>query len=168
MAIQSIPKVYLKPGEYYFGLRPTYVHTVLGSCVAVSIFHRHTGLAAICHAVQPDCDFADAGNNRDLHSRCVRKVVPAMIQAFISRQVRPAELEVKLFGGASLIGNSANGEDKRSVGALNIAAARQVIAENGLVVCAADVGGCSGRKIIFNTHTGIVLMKRMRQVSKVV
>jgi chemotaxis protein CheD len=162
MQTRSVPGIYLRPGEYYFGRRPAYIHTVLGSCVAVSIYHRHTGLAAICHAVQPDFDPAEIGNKRDIQpSRFVQWVVPAMIRAFLTRRANPAELEIKLFGGASLIGDPLQGGNRNSVGALNISAAKQIITENGLVLTAADVGGHSGRKIIFNTHTGVVLMRRM-------
>ena len=166
MQMPPMPQIYLRPGEYYFGRRPALIHTVLGSCVAVSVYHRHTGLAAICHAVQPGGEFDCAGSDRDTQPpRYVRCVVPAMIQAFLSHKVSLSELEVKLFGGATLIGNPVDDGNVNSVGALNVAAARQIIAESGLVLHAVDVGGHAGRKLIFSTQTGVVLMKRMQNTS---
>ena len=160
MQTRSLPEIYLKPGEYYFGDQPAYVHTVLGSCVAVSIFHRHTGLAAICHAVQPECGMMDACKNRCAqHSRYVSCMVAAMVRSFFARRAVPADLAVKLFGGAAIIGDDDHRQKQPTVGAMNVAAARQVLQRNGLNLEAIQVGGDFGRKIIFNTQTGVVLMK---------
>ena len=51
--VQELPTIYLKPGEVHFGGEPSRVITVLGSCVAVIMYHRHTRTGAICHAVMP-------------------------------------------------------------------------------------------------------------------
>jgi chemotaxis protein CheD len=162
---RSLPELYLKPGDYYFGEQPTHVHTVLGSCVAVSIFHRHTGLAAMCHAVQPDCGLAEACKNRCAqYSRYVCCVVPAMVRSFFIRKIRPADLAVKLFGGAAITGDHDHRQRQLSVGAMNVATARQVLQRNGLTLDVIDAGGDFGRKIIFNTQTGVVLMKRIPTV----
>ena len=158
--------LYLKPGEYYLGDHPTKVTTVLGSCVAVSMYHRPSGLAAICHAVAPDCDAtASCPSGCPKLQRYVRCMIPAMVHAFSSRGVSPANIETKLFGGAAMIDGDNRRDPGKLVGAQNIAAAREVIQQCGLVLKSSDVGGRVGRKIIFETATGDILLKRLHPSS---
>jgi chemotaxis protein CheD len=165
MATPTAPEIYLKPGEYFLGDQPVLVHTVLGSCVAVSMFHRHSRLAALCHAVQPDCGTTGACQNRCAHPyRYITCMIPAMIRAFCSRQIHPADIEVKLFGGATMIGHPDGRQRQPAVGAMNLAAARKIIKARGLHLQAADVGGPLGRKIIFDTRAGVVMVKRMQKI----
>jgi chemotaxis protein CheD len=53
---------------------------------------------------------------------------------------------------------------KPTVGALNRKAAEETLAEEGLIVCASDVGGIRGRRIHFHTGTGEVLLYRLSTV----
>ena len=155
--------VYLKPGEYYLGDRPTRVTTVLGSCVAVSMHHRPSGLAAICHALAPDCGVAsDCANGCPKQQRYVNCMIPAMVRAFSSHGIGPVNIETKLFGGAAMIDGDNQRNPETLVGALNIAAARKVIQQCGLTLKSSDVGGHVGRKIIFDTATGDILLKRLQ------
>lgn len=158
-------QTYLTPGEYFFGDQAVCVTTVLGSCVAMTMFHRQTGLAAACHAVQPDCGQAAACKLRcPQPGRYINCVVPAMIRAFEKHNICHAEIDVKLFGGAAMIGESNNHRRQASVGHLNISAVKQIVQSSGLKLKAEAVGGHVGRKIIFNTTTGIVHVKRMQKV----
>lgn len=54
--------IYLKPGEVVVARKPVLVSTVLGSCVAVTMFSPDCGFGAICHAMLPD----SAGRCEDL------------------------------------------------------------------------------------------------------
>ena len=156
--------LYLKPGEYYLGDHPTRVVTVLGSCVAVSMYHRPSGLAAICHALAPNCGAtADCPNGCPRLHRYVNCMIPAMVRAFSSRGISPANIETKLFGGAAMIDGDSRRDPEKLVGAQNIAAAREVIQQCGLILKSSDVGGRVGRKIIFETATGDILLKRLQQ-----
>ncbi|WP_298436503.1 chemotaxis protein CheD [Geobacter sp.] len=152
-ALTGLPTVYLRPGELHFGAAPTVVTTVLGSCVSVTMFERTSGTAAICHALLPE------GNKGD-GLRYVDTSILHMLALFSARGVSPARLEVKLFGGADLIGF---GGSRIGVGRRNVEIARRVLSVSGLAVTAADVGGTRGRKLIFYTHTGEVLLKRLRR-----
>jgi len=46
-------KIFLKPGELCVCDRPTQVSTILGSCIAVTIFNQRLRVGAICHALLP-------------------------------------------------------------------------------------------------------------------
>ncbi len=156
--------LYLKPGEYYLGDRPIRITTVLGSCVAVSLYHRPSRLACICHVLAPACKPEVHCQDKCTQAyRYVNCMIPAMVRSFTTRGIASKEIETKLFGGASVIGEPCRSGDEESIGALNIAAARKAIDHLGLVIKIEDVGGCVGRKIVFDTSTGDILLKRLRR-----
>lgn len=149
----ELPKVYLKPGELYFATSPTVVTTVLGSCVSVTMFDRLSGTAAICHALLPEGPSADA-------FRYVDSSILHMLEMFASHGVNRQRLEVKVFGGADMLG--VNGS-RVGVGRRNVEIASQVLAAAGLKASIADVGGTRGRKLFFVTGTGEIFLKRLRR-----
>ncbi len=158
------PRIYLKPGELCLSKRPVVVTTVLGSCVSATFCHQATGLAAICHALQPQCpNSAHCMEGCGVRYRYAVCAIQAMTRQMTARGVRPREIEVKLFGGAALIGASRPETAATSMGRQNVEAAMETIHDCGLVLKVMDVGGSFGRKIIFDTATGEVLMKRLRR-----
>ncbi len=158
------PTVYLKPGEMYFTGEAAEVVTVLGSCLAVTMFHRRRKLAGICHGLLPTCN-----EPKDCHGECLAgfKYVDCSIKKmallFDKHKVRRGEIEVKYFGGADMFSRPIERRGLRSVGRQNIITAEQILRSEGLKPQAMDVGGMAGRKIYFYTHTGDVLLKRLRQ-----
>jgi chemotaxis protein CheD len=147
--------VYLKPGDFCHAESPAVVSTILGSCIAVTMFNPGTGIGSICHAMLP----------RNPSPRCgeifhfVDSSIFYMIERFRALGVRTGEMEVKLFGGADVL--EFRSDNKASVGRQNIEIALETIGEAGLRLIVSDVGGKVGRKLCFYTHTGEVLLKRM-------
>ncbi|BDV42466.1 putative chemoreceptor glutamine deamidase CheD 2 [Geotalea uraniireducens] len=154
--VTELPVIYLKPGEFYFSVEPSLVTTVLGSCVSVTMFDRTSRTAAICHALLPE------GLQDDVF-RYVDTSILRMLKVFAEQGIARQQLEVKLFGGSGMLGIVKTGTGKEGIGSRNIEIARQVLAAEGLTVTAADVGGVRGRKLFFYTHTGEVLLKRLRR-----
>lgn len=152
----------LAPGELLVCREPCQVVTVLGSCLSITMFSPRFTLAAICHAMLPvPGRFNEVGEKAGQRQfKYVSVAVPAMLHAFTQAGVCPAELEVKMFGGANVLGNSAPGS-RHGVGDANIHVARRVLQQEGLTLKASNVGGKLGRKIVFNTFTGKVLHKHL-------
>ncbi len=150
------PKVYLNPGELVICEQPTEVVTVLGSCVAVVFFARRQRLGAICHAMLP------YHKGEDINEfKYVDRSVGYMLEEFRRRRVARSEIVVKLFGGADMF-EPGKASTSGTVGRQNIAAARNLLEGQGLTISASDVGGGSGRKIVFCSRTGDVYLKRMK------
>lgn len=147
--------VYLKPGEILTSEKPTIVTTVLGSCVAVTMFGERLGVGAICHAMLP-MNPTSSGENA---FRYVDSAILYMIGELGAAGVEKDEIEVKLMGGADVLERAGN--TSASVGQQNVRVAIDIIRKEGLRLAACDVGGDVGRKIIFSTHTGGVLLKRI-------
>jgi chemotaxis protein CheD len=155
--------VYLKAGEMVFSGEPSVVMTVLGSCLSVTMLHRRSGFAAICHALLPRCpERRHCGAHCDRRAKYVECVVPRMVRQFNEAGANLRELEVKVFGGADMFSSRAGGGASISIGKQNIEIALEVLEKAGLRVLVRDVGGTQGRKIFFNTETGEVLLKRLQ------
>lgn len=166
--------LYLKPGEMSILEMPTIVTTVLGSCVAVTLYNRRLEIAAISHALLPHCKHRVYKNNvlDLLHSACERCsdafkyvdcAVSMMIEAFSRFGIAANETQVQLFGGAKMMAAQKQPGGREPVGLQNSNVAQKVIADHRLTLYAYDIGGAAGRKISFNTKTGhITLHKSVR------
>ena len=97
--------------------------------------------------------------------RYVDKSINFMLEKLMDMGVVKSEMEVKIIGGADVLAVSSRGHT--TVGKRNIEMALKIIREEGLNLVVSDVGGVLGRKIHFYTHTGKVLLKRLKEVSQI-
>lgn len=158
--------IYLHPGELLVTAEPCWVRTVLGSCVAVTLFSRRPAFAAICHAVLPSRRYqasSFAGGEAGGVFRFVDGALERMLAEVRAHSFRLEDLETKVFGGSRLAeGRGAGMPAPAQVGELNVAEVFRILSRAQLRVDAEDTGGSQGRKILFNTATGVVLLKRLR------
>jgi len=158
--------VYLKPGEMYFADRPALIVTVLGSCVAVTMFCRRAGLSAICHGLLPRCPAEKVCDSGCIEGfKYVDCSIRQMAKLFDRHGIARRELEVKCFGGGDMFYRDVNKREAVSVGKQNLTIAQQVLASEGLSLKVSDVGGMRGRKILFYTDNGDVFLKRLTKVN---
>jgi chemotaxis protein CheD len=147
--------IYLKPGEVLITRTPTLVSTVLGSCVAVTMFSPSRGFGAICHAMLPRSE----GREGDM--RYVDTALQHLYQGVLEHS-SSHDLVIKLFGGAQVLNMGERTAERKTVGDQNVMQAEEVLATLGLIVSARDTGGIQGRKLFFCTRSGDVFVRRMR------
>lgn len=159
----ELPQVHLSPGQLIVTREPKIVMTVLGSCVAVTMFDRLSGLAAICHAMlaQPHAAAEPFHGGDPMRFRYMSEALPAMLGAYRRAGILRQTIEVKVFGGGNVIGEG-HTRDPHWIGGANVAAARRLLEGAGLIVAAENTGGRCGSKILFNTATGAVFHKHLR------
>jgi chemotaxis protein CheD len=148
--------VFLKPGEAVVSRKPILVSTILGSCISVTMFSPNLGVGAICHAMFP---------NAPPRQENLAYVEPALrhIHRKMMEYGATGTIEVKLFGGAAVLGGCGRtAAVPKSVGEQNLASARRVLEELRLPIAKADTGGNRGRKLLFSMKTGDVYMRRLR------
>ncbi|KJR43621.1 Chemotaxis protein CheD [Candidatus Magnetoovum chiemensis] len=156
----KLPFVYLKPGELITTKTPLLISTILGSCAAVTMYDRRSGLSAICHGILPKCtdnkckQCIETGKYLDC-------AIKKMINEYDKINIKHRNIIVKLFGGAELLKSSNQTVKKQSVGSENIETALNILKNYGLTITITDVGGSAGRRLFFNTCTGEVLLRRM-------
>jgi chemotaxis protein CheD len=163
---EILKPVFLHPGELYVGFEPACVSTVLGSCVTVTLYNPEHGLAAMCHAMLPEPGFNERNRNPiDQPYRYLSLAFPKMLEAFTAHGIPAEEIEAKIFGGADVM--VVNNLDRLSIGASNVARARQLLSEAAIPLARSHVGGTGGRKLRFITENGAVYVASLpsRQVS---
>ena len=146
--------IYLHPAQVCWCETPSRVETVLGSCVAVTMWDPRSQFGCICHAVLP--------RGREISTEPFKYVdssIRLMLERMDARSVPWSEVEVKLFGGASMQGMQSG---RASVGFQNVEASLLVLRAAGLVPRTSDTGGSAGRKLRFYSGTGEVFVRRIR------
>lgn len=155
MAATDIGQAYVMPGECRASAEPVRLLTILGSCVAVCLHDPVRSIGGLNHFLLP----GDApGTERELF----RWGAPAMAALFDQLTVLGASerfLEAKLFGGAQISQRPVPGTFR--VGDRNIEFARMYLKSRGIPIRSESVGGNCGRKIIMETHTGVVWVKEL-------
>lgn len=151
----GIRKVYLRPGELYVAREPAIISTVLGSCVSVTIHSGQSGVSGMCHAIMP----TKGVSFEEPAFHYVDCAVDYMMKVFNGLGADNSEMVIKLFGGSDMLGR--NERHQRNIGAQNVEMAKRVLYARGFSLRMSDTGGKLGRKIIFNTMTNEVFLKRI-------
>lgn len=147
------------PGDYYVTGEPgVTIVTILGSCVAACVRDPFSGFGGLNHFMLPEGENGE-WNGIGAAFRYGNFAMEALINAVLKSGCARQNLEVKLFGGASLLG-SANG-----VGHKNCLFARRYLEMEGIPLSGADLGGEYGRRIQYDPATGKVqrLMLKSRE-----
>ncbi|MDD4951642.1 MAG: chemotaxis protein CheD [Desulfovibrionaceae bacterium] len=141
---------------------PARVSTVLGSCVAVTFHDLELGLGAIFHALLPrSAELEPQGLGASWVFRYVDSSIRFLAARFEALGLERRNIQVKVFGGANLLSRAGSGPWPHCVGQRNAEVAFAELKALGFRVKAHDVGGRQGRKIIFSTADGEVLLKRI-------
>ncbi|MDD5250977.1 MAG: chemotaxis protein CheD [Rhodocyclaceae bacterium] len=144
--------VYLEPGDFQFGAAPLRLTTLLGSCVAITLWHPHRHVGGMCHIQLPGR--SRPGGDGALDGRYAEDAF-ALFDRELQRHGSAAhEYVAKLFGAGNMF--PASYASTISVGARNLAAARRELARRGLRPAAEHVGGAGHRKLIFDLASGDV------------
>jgi chemotaxis protein CheD len=128
----------------------------LGSCVAVAIHDRMSKVGGLAHVLLPDASLGRGVENR---ARYASSAVPLLLDEMKALGAT-GPFSASIVGGAALFGKLlAFGG---SVGARNIDAARKALAKAKVPLVAEDVGGESGRTVLFDVTTGKVKVRSVR------
>jgi chemotaxis protein CheD len=143
----------IHPGEWYFGGDYERVHTVLGSCVGLSVWHPVLKLGGLCHyllPVAPVIANAKAGDCRYANNALAQMKKSMLSYAPLN------EYRIGIYGGGDMF----SFESPRSIGYENIAYARQWLTREKIQLFQSDVGGTLSRSLILVMATGEVQVKR--------
>jgi len=128
------------------------LHTLLGSCVAVCLYDPVTKCGGMNHYMVP------LWNGEGLESPKYGNIaIEMLLQKLSDIGAQRKSLVAKMFGGASQY----HSNSILNVGERNILVAQTMLDKLRIPIVASSMGGNRGRKIIFNTQTGEVMMKYM-------
>jgi chemotaxis protein CheD len=145
---------YLEPGHVCFSSEPIIIRTVLGSCVAVCLWDRDLCQGGVSHFIQPWAHSRDKATPEYGNAATV-----ALLRLLEETGSRREHLVAQVAGGAK---PEMPGSD--DLGFANIEAAHRILERKGIPIASQDVGGTMGRKIIFDTYTGHLVVLKVHRV----
>jgi chemotaxis protein CheD len=152
---------YLLPGSLFVHQERHVVTTVLGSCISVCLWDPVRKIGGINHYMLP------FWNGEGLASPKYGNIaIPKLIEHLLDLGCEKRRLSAKIFGGSEMF--KVTGA-LMQIGQRNIILAQDALNDENIPIIASDVGGKAGRKLIYDTGTGGVSMKRLaRQIDDII
>jgi chemotaxis protein CheD len=147
-------KVRIYPGGHYVTSGREILVTVLGSCVAACIRDPLAKVGGMNHFMLPQSDDGIWGI-ASATMRFGNFAMEQLINEILCRGGRRHNLEIKVFGGAGIIGSSAQ------VGLRNADFVETYLQKEGLPIAAKSLRGMHARRIHYEPFTGRVRMLEM-------
>jgi len=152
--------IFLQPGDFYFGDSDTRIRTILGSCVAITLWHPILRIGGMCHYMLPK------NNRRQPHAHLDGRYADEAVQLFLKEikksRTHPRDFEVKMFGGGNQFPSQNVGE--LTVSDKNIELGRRLLSEHGFSVRCEHMGGVGHRNVMFDLWSGDVWVKHVEKV----
>lgn len=153
-SVPSNAPLYLHPGQMHADRVPCVVSTILGSCVAVCLFDAAAGVGGLNHFLLPHESGEPAAAGR-YGPAATRTLIARVLALGASRDA----LAARIVGGANVL--AAFQRQARHLGTANVEAARAVLADAGIPVVGEEVGGTSGRKLVFSFGDGAAWVRSL-------
>lgn len=142
---------YVLPGQVFASAEPTRFTTILGSCVAVCLYDAGRGIGGLNHYLLPG---APVNPQEREPLRWGEPSIARLLELMLAAGARRACLQAKVFGGAQISARSV--PDAMRIGERNIETAIAALARLQIPIMNQSLGGAAGRKIIFDSDTGMV------------
>jgi chemotaxis protein CheD len=146
----------LNPGFVYFSSKIASIRTVLGSCVAVCLWDKINKFGGMNHYLYPATKDKSKATPKYGNVATI-----TLIKMMINAGSAKNDLIAQIFGG----GHSESALEN-TMGSDNVDVAKKILKEYGIDIVSEDVGGTLGRKIIFDTSTGNVLVYKVQNIRK--
>jgi len=134
----------------------------LGSCIGLGVYDKKSRMAGMAHIALPDSNIARGKDISREYGKYADTAVPAILERMLQLGSKKHDLVIKIVGGASMFSFNSN-SNLLNIGDKNIIAVRKAIADLGLVIHRADVGGNKGRTFKLNVLKGTFYLKTIGQ-----
>jgi len=155
MAVQLID-VALLPGEYFVGGAQHRIRTLLGSCVAMTLWHPQLRIGAMSHFLLPRRDPSRPGAP---DGRYGEEVLALMLAQLRRRGVDARQCQAKVFGGGAMF-PQIEPHGGAGIGHQNAQAALHMLERHDIDVVSQSVLGVGHRQIVFYVRSGDIWVRR--------
>jgi chemotaxis protein CheD len=148
--------LFLRPGQWWFGRAGDGVRritTLLGSCVAVTLWHPCRRFGGMCHFLVP----SRPGRLPQLDGRYGDDAVQLLAGAVLRARTAPEEYEVGLYGGANMFAD--NPRVTIDIGANNAAVARELLAHHRFSARRCELLGTDHRHLTLDLGSGAIALR---------
>lgn len=152
--------IFLHPGEYAVGNAGDRIHTILGSCVSIMLWHPVRKIGALSHFL-----LSGRGSDRraGLNGHYGEEAMCLMADELQRLNVPVAQCQGKIFGGGNMFPTQA-GSDVFCIGRRNGETARRLLRSHGVPIVSESLFGDGHRKIIFDVSSGLVWARQEKLV----
>jgi chemotaxis protein CheD len=142
---------FLYPGQLVVYREPMNIMTILGSCVSVCLWDTKLRYGGMNHYLLP------LWKVQGLRTPKFGNVaIEGLIEEMIRNGSSAKDLVAKVFGGAKVLDTE---NSVFNIGKKNSELAIEILSKYRINIAVDNTGGLRGRKILFKTNTGEVLMK---------
>ena len=153
-------KVFLNPGEFLFGEQGTHIHTLLGSCIAITLWHPDLQIGGMCHFVLPERTSADPETSIPPCGRYGDEAMELFERAAELHGTHLSDYHGKIFGGADMFGTNS---EEELVGCKNAEKAMNMLRLRNVDIQVAHVGESGSRRVVLDVSSGDVWVKHMAE-----
>lgn len=155
--------VHLHAGEVMFGRGQREIHTLLGSCIAIVLWHRQQKFCGVCHFALPEHPQGLAAEKLD--GRYGDHCMELFQHLAEQKDTNLCDYQAKIFGGGNMLKHfkppfklteEESYLERASIGEKNATAAFALLMRYQVRIAVADVGEQCYRKVYVNTATGEV------------
>lgn len=147
------------PGEYYATARDMLLVTVLGSCVCACIRDKVSGIGGMNHFMLPDGG-QDSNNPLGESARYGIYAMEILINQLLKMGAKRSNFEAKIFGGGAIL----RGFTVSNIGERNAEFVLKFLKMENIHIAAQDLLDVHPRKVYFFPNTGLVRVKKLKQV----
>jgi chemotaxis protein CheD len=159
---ERLLEIFLGPGDLFFGDRNTRVRTLLGSCVAVTLWHPLALLGGMCHFVVPTR--SGPGLRHELEGRYADEAFLLLLNEIRATSTSPDEYEAKMFGGGTQFAEFSG--EIMDVAARNVEAGLELLLHHGLTLTSMHLGGTGHRQVVLDVWSGDVWVRHVELASR--
>ncbi len=151
---------FINVGGFYFSDKAEFIHTILGSCIAITLWHPILKIGGMCHFVLPArMDSLGTKSKKNIMDGRYSDGAMALFEEQAhKRRTQLREYQGKIFGGSNMLSLLSLNEDE-TVGMKNTESAMQHLIQRGIPILVAHVGETGQRRIAFNVSNGDVWVK---------
>jgi chemotaxis protein CheD len=153
--------VFLNPGDFHFAAAGTRIRTVLGSCVAITLWHPRLRVGGMCHYLLAHRT-APTADLPALSGRYADEAVQLFLHEMDRNGTRPTDYQAKMFGGGDQFPGSSPGPAPH-VSKDNIAVGMRLLRRHGFHLTAKHLGGTGSRHLVFDLDTGDVWLQHQER-----
>jgi chemotaxis protein CheD len=151
--------VKILPGEYFATAQNMLLVTVLGSCVCACIRDKVSGIGGMNHFMLPDSG-PDQNNPYGESARYGIYAMEILINQLLKMGANRRNFEAKVFGGGAVL----SGFTIANIGERNADFVLDFLKTEKITVAAQDLLDIYPRKVYFFPHTGLVRVKKLKNI----
>ena len=160
--LESILEIYLHPNEFYWGDSETRIKTVLGSCIAICMWHPKLKIGGMSHSLLPT-RFEPSVKVGNLDGRYVDEAVQLFLFEVLKAKTKPEDYKVKVFGGAAVL---ATNNTEQTIGSRNYEMSQKSLKEAGFTIFSEHTGGNEARNVMLDLWSGETWLRRIQTNEK--